>query len=82
MNPGDKVQYYLLQGQNTIDEVIDERLTEKEVRMRRLLDDDISVMSLDYGEGEFSEESEEDQDFSALIQQLQRDVPVETQAQP
>lgn len=82
MNPGDKVQYYLLQGEGTIDEVIDERLTEKEVRMRRLLDDDISVMSLDYGEGEFSEESEEDQDFSALIQQLQRDVPSETQARP
>ena len=82
MNPGDKVQYYLLQGQNTIDEVIDDRLTEKEVRMRRLLDDDISVMSLDYGEGEFSEDSEEDYDFSALIQQLQRDVPSETQAQP
>ena len=82
MNPGDKVQYYLLQSQDTIDEVIDERLTEKEVRMRRLLDDDISVMSLDYGEGEFSEESEEDQDFSALIRQLQRDIPIEAQAQP
>jgi SNF2 family DNA or RNA helicase len=80
MKPGDKVHYYLLQSRDTIDEVIDERLTEKEVRMRRLLDDDISVMSLDYGEGEFSEESEEDQDFSALIQQLQRDVPSDRQA--
>ncbi|HTV58941.1 MAG TPA: DEAD/DEAH box helicase [Verrucomicrobiae bacterium] len=80
MNPGDKVQYYLLQSQNTIDEVIDERLTEKEARMRSLLDDDISVMSLDYGEAEFSEESEEDQDFSALIRQLQRDVQIETRS--
>ena len=82
MNPGDKVCYYLLECRDTIDEVIDERLTEKEARMRRLLDDDISVMSLDYGEGEFSEESEEDQDFAALIEQLQREVPAETEAQP
>ena len=83
MKPGDKVQYYLLQCRDTIDEVIDDRLTEKETRMRRLLDDDISVMSLDYGEGEFSEESEEDQDFAALIQQLQReDSNLERIAQP
>jgi hypothetical protein len=81
MRPRDKVQYYLLQSRDTIDEVIDDRLTEKETRMRRLLDDDISVMSLEYGESEFSEESEEQQDFSALIQQLQREVTTETQAQ-
>jgi SNF2 family DNA or RNA helicase len=82
MNPGDKVHYYLLECQETIDEVVDDRLTEKETRMRRLLDDDISVMSLDYGEGEFSEESEEDRDFAALIEQLHREVPAETEAQP
>jgi SNF2 family DNA or RNA helicase len=82
MKPGDKVQYYLLQSRDTIDEVIDDRLTEKEMRMRRLLDDDISIMSLEYGEGEFSEESEEDQDFTALIHQLHRQLPAETQAQP
>jgi SNF2 family DNA or RNA helicase len=82
MQPGDKVFYYLLESRSTIDEVIDDRLTEKEMRMHRLLDDDISVMSLDYGEGEFSEESEEDQDFAALIEQLQREVPAKKQAQP
>jgi SNF2-related domain len=81
MNPGDKVFYYLLECRDTIDEVIDERLTEKETRMRRLLDDDISVMSLDYSEGEFSEESEEDQDFAALIEQLKQEVPAKTDAQ-
>lgn len=74
MKPGDKVHYYLLQCRDTIDEVIDGRLAEKETRMRRLLDDDISVMSLEYSEAEFSEENEEDQDFAALIQQLQRDT--------
>ncbi len=81
MLPRDKVQYYLLQCRDTIDEVIDDRLTEKETRMGRLLDDDISVMNLEYGEGEFSEQNEEDQDFAALIQQLQREV-TEAQIQP
>lgn len=74
MNPGDKVHYYLLQSRNTIDEVIDERLGEKEARMRALLDEDISVMSLDYGAGDFSEETEEDRDFSALVKHLQHEV--------
>jgi SNF2 family DNA or RNA helicase len=78
MNPGDKVQYYLLQSQNTIDEVIDQRLIEKEAHMRGLLDEDISVMSLEYGAGEFSEDTEEDRDFSALVKHLQHEVqPVE-----
>lgn len=74
MNPGDKVQYYLLQSRNTIDEVIDQRLIEKEGRMRGLLDEDISVMSLEYGAGEFSEETEEDRDFSVLVEHLQHEV--------
>ena len=73
MNPSDKLHYYLLQSRDTIDEVIDHRLIEKEARMRRLLDEDISVMSLEYGAGEFSEETEEDRDFSALVEHLQRD---------
>jgi len=82
MKSGDKVQYYLPQCRDTIDEVIDERLTEKETRMRRLLDDDISVMNLEYAEGEFSEEGEEDQDSAALIQQLEREIPSRPRAQP
>jgi SNF2 family DNA or RNA helicase len=73
MNPSDKVHYYLLQSRDTIDEVIDQRLIEKEARMRRLLDEDISVMSLEYGAGEFSEETDQDRDFSALVEHLQRD---------
>lgn len=72
MDPGQKVYYYLLQSKGTIDEVIHERLLEKEKRMRTLLDDDISVMNLDYGASEFSEETEEDRDFSAVIEHLQR----------
>jgi SNF2 family DNA or RNA helicase len=72
MDPGQRVYYYLLQSKGTIDEVIDERLLEKENRMRKLLDDDISVMNLDYEASEFSEETEEDKDFSAVVEHLQR----------
>lgn len=74
MRPREKVHYYLLQSRDTIDEAIDQRLNEKEIRMRRLLDEDISVMSLEYGAAEFSEETEEDRDFLALVEHLQRDV--------
>lgn len=72
MDPRQRVYYYLLQSKGTIDEVIDERLLEKENRMRKLLDDDISVMNLDYEASEFSEETEEDKDFSAVVEHLQR----------
>ena len=72
MSPNQRVQYYLLKSINTIDEVIHERLLEKETRMRTLLDDDISVMNLDYDAAEFSEESEEERDFSALVKHLRR----------
>lgn len=72
MNPNTKVQYYLLQAEDTIDEVIDERLIDKEARMKALLDDDIAVMSLEYGAAEFSEETEEDRDFAALVEQLRQ----------
>jgi SNF2 family DNA or RNA helicase len=76
MEPGQKVYYYLLQSKGTIDEVIHERLLEKEKRMRTLRDDDISVMNLDYSASEFSEETEEDRDFSAVIDQLQRNQAI------
>jgi hypothetical protein len=70
----DKVHYYLLQSEGTIDEVIDKRLNEKQARMLKLLDEDFSIMSLEYAPGEFSEETEEERDYSALVEQLKRDV--------
>ena len=48
--------------------------------MRRLLDDDISVMNLEYGESEFSEESEEDKDFATLIAQIEKQASVNWKA--
>ncbi len=74
MKPQDKAHYYLLQSEETIDEVIDQRLEEKQARMLKLLDEDLSIMSLEYSAGEFSEESEEDRDYSALLEHLKREV--------
>jgi SNF2 family DNA or RNA helicase len=66
----DKVHYYLLETEDSIDEVIDQRLREKQERMLALLDEDVAVLNLDSDVGEFSEGDEEDQDFAALIQFL------------
>jgi SNF2 family DNA or RNA helicase len=74
MKPGDKVHYYLLQSEETIDAVIDQRLEEKQGRMLKLLDEDFSIMSLEYAAGEFSEETEEGRDYVALVEHLRRDV--------
>lgn len=74
MKPQDKAHYYLLQSEGTIDEVIDQRLEEKQARMLKLLDDDLPIMSLEYPAGDFSEETEEERDYSALIEHLKREV--------
>lgn len=74
MRPQDRVHYYLLQSEETIDEVIDQRLEEKQARMLKLLDEDFSIMNLDYAAGDFSEETEEERDYSALLEHLKREV--------
>jgi SNF2 family DNA or RNA helicase len=74
MKPQDKVHYYLLQSEDTIDEVIDQRLDEKQEQMLKLLDEDLSIMNLESTAGEFSEESEEERDYSALLEHLKREI--------
>jgi SNF2 family DNA or RNA helicase len=76
MKPQDQAHYYLLQSEETIDEVIDQRLDEKQARMLKLLDGDVSIMSLESVAGEFSEETEEERDYSALLEHLKREVQV------
>ena len=78
MRSQDKVHYYLLQSEGTIDEVIDQRLDEKHARMLELLNEDLAVMNLDSDAGEFSEESEEDRDYSILLEHLKREVQAST----
>ena len=74
MSPHDRVYYWLLQCEETIDDVVDQRLNEKQARMLQLLDEDFSIMSLEYTAGDFSEETEEERDYSALVKHLQRDI--------
>jgi len=74
MKPHDKAHYYLLQSEDTIDEVIDQRLDEKQARMLKLLDEDVSIMSLESTAGEFSEETEEERDYLALLEHLKHEV--------
>ena len=64
------VHYYLLQSENSIDSVIDERLSAKTERMLKLLNDDFMTLDLDSPIDEFSEAAEEDRDFQALIESL------------
>ena len=66
----DKIHYYILQMKDSIDEVIDARLNDKQRRMLALLDDDFNVLNLDMDADEFSESDEEDADFAALLESL------------
>jgi SNF2 family DNA or RNA helicase len=67
----DRVHYYVLQAKHTIDLVIDARLEEKKDRMLRILeDDDFRELALESPQEDFSEESEEERDFAALIAHL------------
>ena len=70
----DQVHYWIIMSKNTIDEVIDNRLEEKQERMLRVLDEDFSVLNLDVNEEDFSEEIDEDKDFAAVIKALKKEV--------
>jgi SNF2 family DNA or RNA helicase len=70
LEPNEQVHYYLFQAENSIDQVIDDRLIEKQRRMLKLLDDDFALVDLDASLEEISEDSEEDADFNAIIKHL------------
>lgn len=63
--PTDRVHYHLLQAEGTIDEVIDRRLEEKQVRLAALLEDELRTVDLD--ETDMSEADDEARDFESLI---------------
>ncbi|MDG6919662.1 MAG: DEAD/DEAH box helicase [Nitrososphaerota archaeon] len=71
LGPNDVVHYYILQSKGTIDEVIDSRLEEKIKVMNEILAEDFQTLDLESSEGTFSEESESEKDFSAVIQNLE-----------
>lgn len=71
LEPEETVSYHVLLARDTIDEVIDERLTAKEARMEELLRQDLPVIDLDLGSADVSDVGEE-ADFSATAAQLRR----------
>lgn len=77
LTANERVYYYFLQASNTIDNVIDSRLGQKLKRMLDLLDDEFAVLSLDTNTEDFSEATEEDADFDALIKQLKKQVEIQ-----
>lgn len=68
----DKVTYYYFLGEDSIDEVVDLRLQQKELRMRRLLEQDLTTLSLDSTEDVVSEDSDEQIDFAEALKQIKR----------
>lgn len=70
LDPNTQVNYYFFQAKNSVDEIIDTRLKEKQKRMLELLDDDFAILNLETSEEEFSEVSDEEEDFNSVINQL------------
>lgn len=70
LGPDERVHYYFLMSKGTIDDVIDERLREKQKRMFEVLEDDFALLNLDTSIHDMSEANEEEADFNRLIDQL------------
>lgn len=68
LDPTDKVHYYLLTAEGTVDEVVDVRLDEKHERLLRLLEGDLATVDLDAED--VSEEADEVGDFEAMVRHL------------
>jgi SNF2 family DNA or RNA helicase len=68
----DTVTYYYFIGENSIDEVVDSRLYQKELKMRKLLEQDLTTVNLDSTEDVVSEDSDEDIDFAETLKQIKK----------
>lgn len=69
--PDARVQYHLLVGTGTLDEVIDARLQAKMDVMHRVLNDDIGILNLDVPEN-LSEGDWDDGDIAAVLSHLRQ----------
>jgi SNF2 family DNA or RNA helicase len=63
------IRYYELIAENTIDEVVDDRLDAKMEIMHRLLNDDIGILNLEMPE-DLSEGDWDDADLNAVLEQI------------
>lgn len=70
LGPRDRVHYYLIEANDSLDAVIDQRLEEKKRRMLTLLEGDLPVLSLEPATDGVSDESDEEADFKALVAKL------------
>lgn len=71
LEPTDEINYYILMSENTIDEVVRERLGEKERRMNSVIDEELQVLSME-AESEDVSDDEIDDDFDQVIASLRR----------
>ncbi len=74
LDKGVKTRYYILKSEDSIDDVIDQRLEDKIGRMLQALSDDLGVISLDAAAEDVTEDNEEAADFDALIDSLRARV--------
>jgi SNF2 family DNA or RNA helicase len=72
LDPNEQVNYYIFKSKDSIDEVIEQRLKEKQKTMLKLLDDDFALLDLESSYDDISEESEEEVDFAATIDHLKK----------
>jgi SNF2 family DNA or RNA helicase len=68
LDPSDKIHYYLLSAENTVDEVVDARLEEKHAKLIKLLEGDLAT--IDFDVEDVTEEADEVGDFEAIVLQL------------
>jgi SNF2 family DNA or RNA helicase len=73
LGPKDRVHYYMLAANDSIDSVVDQRLEEKKKRMLELLEDDLPVLNLDTSTEDVSDEGDEESDFAAVVAELKRE---------
>jgi SNF2 family DNA or RNA helicase len=74
LKPNAEVNYYMLLGMDTIDEVVDSRLAVKQQRMLELLEADFSNVNLDSGEDVVSEDADEEADFKETLKQIAANI--------
>jgi SNF2 family DNA or RNA helicase len=74
LRPDAEINYYILQGTETIDEVVDARLTVKQQRMLELLEGDFSNVNFDSGEDVVSEDADEEVDFKETLKQIAANI--------
>ena len=72
LDPDEQVHYYFLMAKGTIDDVIDDRLKEKQKRMFEILEDDFALLNLESSIHDMSEVNEEEADFNRLVDQLKK----------